>query len=72
MQIHGKLSEIILSKLKNVPKIVMKLSSLPKEKLDNFKMVIVELAKSYIGETTDSLGNGIKEAANNLKKKLSN
>ena len=50
----------------------MKLSSLPKEKLDNFKMVIVELAKSYIGETTDSLGNGIKEAANNLKKKLSN
>ena len=65
-------SEFNRSIIANVPKIVMKLSSLPKEKLDNFKMVIVELAKSYIGETTDSLGNGIKEAANNLKKKLSN
>ena len=65
-------SEFNGSIIANIPKIVMKSSSLPKEKLDNFKMVIVELAKSYIGETTDSLGNGIKEAANNLKKKLSN
>lgn len=56
-------SEFNASLFTNIPKIVKALGGLSKQQGENMRKVIFELAKSYVGESTDSFKNTIKNIA---------
>ena len=58
-------SEFNKSIITNVPKILKKLTTLPKDKADNFKKVVFQLAKSYASESVGSLEESVKGVTDN-------
>lgn len=63
-------SEFNASLITNLPKIIKALGGLSKEQSDNMKKVIFDLAKSYVGESTESMKESIYKVMDEMKNML--
>lgn len=61
-------SELNQSLITNFPKIAKKLGTLPKEKSGNFNKVIIQFAKSYVSQSTESITKIVKDTTSNFMK----